>query len=247
MVIDPNRTWAKVEERLAAETDPVLRRNLETVLEHIKAEAVGDIDGLLATLSDDVHPRVRHDRGAMNPAARTGCAVLRGVHRVGRDELQLEVDRLVVDRDCILTEGVMRMAYPGRTLAARGIDVDDPDAYYLYETRMATLWPIDADGKARGEDTYTGGDGFAGIADRKLRPEDIGKLQRRRGIRVPDRRTGDARRASGVPPEAEHRTPRRPRRPRYRRPSQHDHARSGRAFAPAAATTVRATRERRGR
>ena len=54
LVIDPNRTWAKVEERLAVETDPVLRRNLETVLEHMKAEAVGDIDGLLATLSDDV-------------------------------------------------------------------------------------------------------------------------------------------------------------------------------------------------
>ena len=51
-----------------------------------------------------------------------------------------------------------------------GIDVDDPDAYYLYEARMATLWPFDADGMARGEDTYTGSDGFAGIADRKLAP-----------------------------------------------------------------------------
>ena len=70
----------------------------------------------------------------------------------------------------------MRMAYPGTTLAARGIDVDDPDAYYLYEARMATLWPMDATGKARGEDTYTGSDGFAGIENRKLRPEDIGTL-----------------------------------------------------------------------
>ena len=113
----------------------------------------------------------------MNPTGKDG---VRGFYEAfiasGATQLQLEVDRLVVDRDCILTEGVMRMAYPGRTLAARGIDVDDPDAYYLYETRMATLWPMDADGKARGEDTYTGGDGFAGIENRKLKPGDIGTL-----------------------------------------------------------------------
>ena len=53
-IIDVHRTWAKVEERLETETDPVLRRNLETVLAHMKAEAEGDIDGLLVTLADDV-------------------------------------------------------------------------------------------------------------------------------------------------------------------------------------------------
>jgi hypothetical protein len=41
---------------------------------------------------------------------------------------------------------------------------------------MATLWPMDESGKARGEDTYTGGDGFAGIADRKLAESDIAEL-----------------------------------------------------------------------
>jgi Sigma-70 region 2 len=74
------------------------------------------------------------------------------------------------------TEGLMRMAYPGRTLVARGVEVDDPDACYLYEARMAVLWPMDDNGRVRGEDTYTSGDGFARIADRKLRPEDILEL-----------------------------------------------------------------------
>ena len=91
----------------------------------------------------------------------------------GASRLQLDVDRLVVDRDCILTEGVMRIAYPGRTLLAMGIEVDDPDASYLYETRMATLWPFDEHGLARGEDTYTGGNGFEGIAQRKLDDADF--------------------------------------------------------------------------
>jgi hypothetical protein len=113
----------------------------------------------------------------MNPTDTAGVrAFYEAFIASGATQLQFEIDRLVVDRDCVLTEGVMRMAYPGRTLAARGIVIDDPDAFYLYEARMATLWPMDADGKARGEDTYTGNDGFAGIEQRKLRPEDIGTL-----------------------------------------------------------------------
>ena len=38
---------------------------------------------------------------------------------------------------------------------------------------MATLWPFDENGMVLGEDTYTGGDGFAGIESRKLDPSDI--------------------------------------------------------------------------
>jgi len=174
-VIDQAVTWRKVEERLEAETDPILRRNLETVLAHMKAESAGDIDGLLDTLADDVH---YHAYGAPDPASSpVGKDGVRGFYErfvaSGAGRLQLDIDRLVVDRDCILTEGVMRMAYPGRTLQAMGIKVDDPDAHYLYEARMATLWPFDADGMVLGEDTYTGSDGFAGIAERKLDEADI--------------------------------------------------------------------------
>jgi ketosteroid isomerase-like protein len=177
-LIDPARTWEKVEQRLQVETDPVLRRNLETIRRHMKAEAAGDIVGLLDTLSDDVH---YHSYGTADPALNPkGKEAVRRFYddfiASGATRLQLDVDRLVVDGDCVLTEGVMRMAYPGRTLAGRGIEVDDPDAYYLYESRMAILWPMDREGKARGEDSYTSGNGFAGIARRKLSTEDITPL-----------------------------------------------------------------------
>ena len=174
-LIDPRVTFRKVEERLETETDPVLRRNLETLLTHMKAEMAGDVDGLLVTLSDDVHYHAYgNDDPATNPVGREQVrAFYDRFVGSGAGQLQLDVDRLVVDKDCILTEGVMRIAYPGRTLRAMGIDVDDETSYYLYEARMATLWPFDENGLARGEDTYTGGDGFAGIADRKLAPDDI--------------------------------------------------------------------------
>lgn len=172
-VIDQSVTWRKVEQRLAGEHDPVLRRNLELLLQHMQAEAAQDMERLMATVSE----RARYEFfGAAMPTL-VGKEAVHGFYTAfaasGAHKLQLDVDRLIVDRDAILTEGVMRMAYPGSTLLAMGIEVDDPDAHYLYETRMAVLWPIDESGLFIGEDTYTGADGFAGIADRKLDPADI--------------------------------------------------------------------------
>jgi hypothetical protein len=168
-VIDQHRTWAKVEERLEVETDPQLRANLEMLLQHMKAEAALDMERLMATVSEDAlyqnfAPGARYDlvgKAAVQKFYEDFAAS--GAHR-----LHLDIDRLVVDRHCILTEGVMRMAYPGRTLVATGIDVDDPDAYYLFETRMAIVWPIGPDGLFIGEDSYVGDNGFDGIADRKI-------------------------------------------------------------------------------
>lgn len=182
MKLNPNNTWRLVEERLKSETDPTLRQNLELVLTHMKAEAQADIEGVVATLVEK--PRyVMHDTPdvpEMNPDGSKDAVrkfydltiVQTGAHR-----LELDCDRVIVDKDAVVTEGVMRMAYPGRTLQAMGIEVDDADAHYLYETRMGIVWPVDrAAGKLVGEESYTGTDGFAGIADRKLAPEDIAEL-----------------------------------------------------------------------
>ena len=168
-VIDQHRTWAKVEERLASESDPELRRNLELLLQHMKAEASLDMDSLMATVSDDALYQNFAPTGQYDLV---GKAAVRKFYEdfaaSGAHRLHLDIDRLVVDRHCILTEGIMRMAYPGRTLLAMGIEVDDPDAFYLFETHMAVIWPIGPDGLFIGEDSYVGDNGFDGIADRKI-------------------------------------------------------------------------------
>ena len=43
-VIDPRKNWALVEQRLANETDPILKRNLTLVYTHMKAEASLDFE-----------------------------------------------------------------------------------------------------------------------------------------------------------------------------------------------------------
>jgi len=172
-IVDQNTTWAKVEGRLATENDPVLRRNLELLLRHMKAEASLDMELLMATVSEQARYTMFGDSNSViegKPAVRK---FYEDFAASGAHKLSLDIDRLVVDRHCILTEGVMRIAYPGRTLEAMGIEVEDLDACYLYQSHMAVIWPIGEDGLFVGEDSYVGGDGFEGIADRKLSPSDI--------------------------------------------------------------------------
>ena len=178
MVIDKKVTWAKVEESLKTESDPVLRRNLELLLQHQQAEASLDMEKLMATVSEHAHYHmysIPHGAGDL-----IGKSAVQEFYEnfaaSGAEKLQLDTEWLVVDRHCIVTEGTMRMAYPGATLAARGVPVDDVEAYYLYEARMCVLWPIGDDGLFTGEDTYTSTDGFLNIENRKLSPSDIATI-----------------------------------------------------------------------
>lgn len=175
MRIDPTKTWRMVEARLASEADPALKRNLETVLAHMKAEAVPDVEALMATMSAEPE---YHAWGAPDPLySPKGREGVRSFYTAfaasGAHRLEYDMDRLVVDQRCVVTEGTMRIAYPGSILRALGHEVDDPEALYLYETRMCVVWPLDERGLLIGEDSYVAGDGFEGIARRKLRPEDI--------------------------------------------------------------------------
>ena len=175
MKLDPTRTWRKVEERLARETDARLRRNLETVLAHMKAEAAGDLDALMATVAENASYHAYGSPEAfMSPQ---GKSAIRGFYAAfvgsGAFRLEFDVDRVVVDADCVVTEGLMRIAYPGATLHAMGHRVPDADAFYLYETRMCIVWPMDERGLVVGEDSYVAGDGFAGITERRLALDDV--------------------------------------------------------------------------
>jgi hypothetical protein len=183
MKIDPNRTWKLVEKRLADERDPTLRRNLELVLAHMKAEAKGDIEGVVATLTQK--PRyvtyANPDDEILNPSG-SQDAVRRfydlTIIQTGAHRLEFACDRVIVDEGSVFTEGLMRMCYPGTTLRAMGIEVDDPDAYYIGETRMGVVWPVDAaEQKLTGEEVYSGGDPFVGIASRKISLSDILPLE----------------------------------------------------------------------
>jgi hypothetical protein len=84
--VSPRNIWAKMRatgrpagnrpsgepregrERLPTETDLVLGDNLETVLAHVRAEAEGNLDGVLATLARRRAAHLLEPGGARGPS-----------------------------------------------------------------------------------------------------------------------------------------------------------------------------------
>jgi hypothetical protein len=65
----------------------------------------------------------------------------------------LDIDRIVVDDDCIVTEGSTRAINKGALAKVRGWILDD-DADYLVTQRVVIFWPFDEAGQMVGEDGY---------------------------------------------------------------------------------------------
>jgi len=179
MLIDYEKTWQLAEQRLARENDPRRRQVLAMMIAHMRAERAADLEALMATVS----PRAAyHMWGStavdLGPKGRDGVrAFYQSLIDGDCARVAHEITRLTVDRDSIVTEGMLRIAYPGRVLDGMGIEVDDPSAYYLYESRMAIVWEFDEDGLVVAEDSYSTGDGFRPV--RKLGPADVPDLPSR--------------------------------------------------------------------
>ncbi|MCR9093001.1 MAG: nuclear transport factor 2 family protein [bacterium] len=177
-VIDCRKNWEMTERMLAEETDPIRRRNLETIVAHAKAEAKPDFDALMATVAEDASytSYTDGDADANSPTGKDGVAAYySGIVGSGCNHIEHAVDRMAVGRDVITTEGDMKMAYPGKVLAAMGIPVPDEDAHYLYLSRLMIVWGFDENGLVTCEDSYAAGGhpGFDGIAERPVTMDQI--------------------------------------------------------------------------
>ena len=156
---DLSITWRRLEERLAKTTDPRHRRMLETVIDHAKAEAAGDVDGLMATLVDE--PKY-HFWSAGRDHGPKGRESVRAYYEdfvaSGAGFFESYKPRIVVDDDNVVTESEMRQLVPGSIAIQRGYDVPDPDGHYVVYARTAIFWPFDEAGELLGEDSYGSSD-----------------------------------------------------------------------------------------
>jgi hypothetical protein len=156
-VIDQNKTFEAIEERIAKTTNPRHLAMLKLVLTHAKGEAGPDLDMVMDTLGK--HPAYHSwtARPEMSPVGREAVRdfYLREVVQAGRHFFQFVIDRMVVDDETVITEGYMTMLYTGGDAIATGLPVDDPEAFYAVKTRMMIVWPFDEDGMLAGEDSYS--------------------------------------------------------------------------------------------
>ncbi|MUL47398.1 nuclear transport factor 2 family protein [Mycobacterium sp. CBMA293] len=169
-IIDPTQTWARMEERLARTTNERHRQVLSIVIEHMKAEAEPHMERLMATLAPNPEYHFWYANTDMGPKTTAGVqAYYEAFVASGANTLVFEVDRIAVDDDLVMTEGWMKMIYPGAAAQAIGVEVDDPEGDYLLLFRQLINWPIDADGLILGEDAYQTGP----VSVTKLSQEDL--------------------------------------------------------------------------
>jgi len=76
---------------------------------------------------------------------------------------------VVVDDQCVVSEGFVKQIYPGTEAARLGFPVGDPNGDYLLVFRTLVVMPVDRDGLIEGEDIYLSGP----ASTTKLPPSDL--------------------------------------------------------------------------
>ena len=181
MKIDVNMGYQYVQRVLDAETNPVRQRNLKVVIAHMKAEARCDVAGVLATLVEKPEYKWHGDpdNPLLNPKGSQQAVADfydMWIVQTGAHQIEWDLSRVMVDDHAVLTEGMMKVAFPGKTLLSLGIEVDDPEAFYAAMGMTTVVWPVDAaTGLLVGEEVWDC-DKMVGIADRKVSSSDITPL-----------------------------------------------------------------------
>jgi hypothetical protein len=159
---EPEQSWQPLEARIATERDPRCKQLLEQVRDHMRTEILGDFEGLMATLIDEPEYHLWGTPVEGGPKGRAEVeAFYQQMISGGGNWFHFDIQRIVVDHDSVVTEGLMRMQMPGAAVAASGIsDVDgqavEEGATYLAITQILTVWPAAEDGRIIGEDIYFG-------------------------------------------------------------------------------------------
>lgn len=165
-LVDPERSWLPLEARMAQEKDPRRHQLLELVRDHMRAELREQLDPVLATLVAE--PVFNFFGGGMDGTLNGRepvVAYYKQMFAAGRMGAEFRLDRIAVDDNSVVTEGVMLSLYSGEDILAAGVQqvsgaVVEKGRDYLGELPMIIMWPASKDGKLIGENIYMGGGFF---------------------------------------------------------------------------------------
>jgi hypothetical protein len=152
------KSWQMLVDRIAAETDEIVRRNLEIVARHVIAEVGGDLDNLMATLVAEPHYEFG---GAIPRFTLDGTEDVRAMYEAattnGDNRLEFHLSCVAADRHTVLTEGRFVQVFPGEILLQYGSAAEgevEADRWYLTEQVSLVVWPVSEDGLIEGERVY---------------------------------------------------------------------------------------------
>lgn len=156
---DAGQTWTSFEKFKDRAKTPRQAQLLQTVVDHSRAEVAGDLDGVMATLTEDpsyhdygVYPGVVGDTGPKGLKAVLG--LYEAMVDCGSYVIESQKHRVIVDDDRLVSEGTFRQILPAAAAHAQGFVDADATGYFMVVARTVVFWEFDEAGKARGEDRY---------------------------------------------------------------------------------------------
>lgn len=166
-----NRIFDNTDALLARTANPLHRKILINWRKHACLEIMGRYQDLVAPDMTVPHPVYRLH-------SETGTTVLDGMDAVvgfyqqltesGASVMGMTDDKLAVNDWGFAIESKFLHFYPGKVLAAGGVDIDDEEATYLARYPQVMVWSYTSDGLMIGEHIYNGGRTIT-----KLAPEDV--------------------------------------------------------------------------
>ena len=153
---DQTATWRTLEEHLATLTSPRQQAILQTVIDHAKAEAAADVDGLMKTLVDEPQYHFWSRGGDNGPKGYDAVRTYYGDYvESGAAILMAPMDRIIVSDNSVANESVMTTLGSWRIAKQRGYAIPEERGHYAMRMQIVNLWTFDDDARAYGEDAYT--------------------------------------------------------------------------------------------
>lgn len=150
---DPSTIWRPFEERLSQTEDPRRRQILETIIEHLRTETTGDLEGVMATVAPDAAFSTPWGDGPQGwDEVRVHYEEVLAAGGIGN--ARVETHRILVDDDALVNEYTLTLVVPWHTAKEYGFDIPDETGHYAVSERVCTLLPFDPEGRLRGEVSY---------------------------------------------------------------------------------------------
>ncbi|MFD5061793.1 hypothetical protein [Streptomyces sp. NPDC058394] len=155
--LDITKTNDEIDRLMEVTENPRHRFLLTAYYRHRYLEIAGRYDEIFAP-EMTVETPVYHFNYAGISARLEGQEQVKGLYDMWAQTHQsifyIEEEQIAVADNFIASIATARQQVLGQALIANGIEVDEPDAYYLYKARTQMIWPYDDRGRMIGEDVW---------------------------------------------------------------------------------------------
>ena len=151
---DTSILWRPYAERLKETESPRRRQILETLIEHLRTESGGDLDGVMATVAPDAEFSTPYGPGPKGwDEVRVHYQEMFAGGGIGN--MAVDTHRIVVDDDAIVNEYTFSLVLPWRLAKEQGYAIKEEQGHYAIHQRACTILPFDPEGRLRGEISYS--------------------------------------------------------------------------------------------